>query len=71
MIKPSLRFTLNKADLIAWSKNALVFAGPALLVFIGSVIQAVPADWKYAVITIYVLNRLTDFLRRYLQGKAK
>jgi len=68
-MKPSKRFTLNKADLIAWSKNALWFLTPTLLVLIPSIVGVIPSDWKYAAIAIYLLNRVMDMLRRWQAGK--
>ena len=60
---------INYADLVAFLKNALIFLAPSLLVLIPSVIGIIPADWKYAVIIIYVLNRATDLIRRFTSGK--
>ena len=60
---------INYADLVAFLKNALVFLAPTLLVLIPSIIGVLPADWKYSVILIYVLNRATDLIRRFVQGK--
>lgn len=64
----SRRFTLNRWDWIAWGKNALWFLTPTLLVLIPSIIGVIPADWKYAAITIYLLNRIVDLLRRWQSG---
>jgi hypothetical protein len=62
----SPQFGLVKEDWLKWGKNALIFAGPALLVLIASVVQAVPADFKYGVVALYILNTLTDLLRKFL-----
>lgn len=69
LIKPSLKFHLSVEDVKKVAKNALVFGGPALLVLLASVVQAVPADWKYATVTLYVLNVLLDLLKKFLAGK--
>lgn len=65
----SERFTLNKQDIQSWLKNALIFAGPAILVLLASAVKAVPVDYKYGAIILYVLNFVTDLLRKFLQGK--
>jgi len=68
-IMASKRFQLNEADLIAWGKNALWFLAPTLLVLIPSIVGVIPTDWKYAAIAIYLLNRVTDMIRRWYAGK--
>ena len=65
----SKRWTLNKQDLLAWGKNALWFLAPTLVVFIPSLVNLIPSDFKYAAIVIYILNRFVDLLRRYATGK--
>ena len=50
----SKRFTLSKEDLLKWGKNLLIFAGPALLVLIASLVEEIPDDWKYGAIALYV-----------------
>lgn len=62
---------LSKADWKAAAKQALIFLGPALLVLIASTTEVIPADGKYAVIFLFLLNRLTDLLRRYLADNSK
>jgi|CXWL01.1.fsa_nt_gi hypothetical protein len=62
----SPKFVLVSEDLKKWLGNALVFAAPALLVLIASIVQIVPADFKYGVFVLYVLNLLTDLLRKYV-----
>lgn len=67
-MKQSKRFELNRADVEKWVKNALIFAGPLLIVVIPSIIGQIPSDWKYAAITIYILNTILDFIRKYIAG---
>ncbi|OGY24248.1 MAG: hypothetical protein A2Y57_04145 [Candidatus Woykebacteria bacterium RBG_13_40_7b] len=66
---PSLRFTLNKEDLAHWAKNALIFAGPALVVLVASIRDVVPKDASWAVVALYILNVATDLLRKWSTGK--
>ena len=68
-MKQSAKFTLNKDDAIKFGKEALIFLGPTLLVLLPSVANALPSDWKYAVIVIYILNRLVSLLKLFLAGK--
>lgn len=67
----SRKFSLNTEDLKRWGHNALVFAGPAILVLLASAMKAVPADWQFAVVVLYVLNVLTDLLKKFLAGQVK
>lgn len=67
--KQSPRFTLNERDWHVWAKNALIFLGPTILVFIASLVAVVPQDWKYGALTLYALNLLADLLRKYLDGQ--
>ncbi len=63
------RFSLNKADLIKWSKNALIFAGPAILVLLASFTKIIPSDWQYGALVLYIINLFADLLRKYISGK--
>ena len=67
-MKKSLQFSLNRQDLTEWSKNALIFLIPTLLVLAGSIVEIVPQEWKYSAIVLYVLNRVTALLKLYVQG---
>lgn len=62
---------LSKADWKAAGKQALIFLGPALIVLLASVVDVVPADAKYGVLVLFLLNRITDLLRRYLADNSK
>ena len=68
-MKQSKQFTLNSNDVVAWGKNALWFLAPTLLVLLPSIIGILPSDWKYTALVIYILNRATDLLKRWYQGK--
>lgn len=70
---PSKRFTLNKEDFKAFLKNAAWFLAPTLLFMLTDLIKVLPT-WladkpEYVAIAIYILNRITDLLRRYISGK--
>lgn len=64
----SPKYELIKEDWIAAGKRALIFLTPFLLVIIPVVIEKLPADWAYSAIVLYILNRLTDLLRRYVSS---
>ena len=65
----SKRFTLNRADIIGWGRQTLIFLAPYLIALIPVFIEQVPKDWEYAIITIWGLNRIWDLLRRFVAGK--
>lgn len=62
---------LSKQDWKAAAKQALIFLGPALLVLLASTVEIVPVDWKYGALVLFLLNRITDLLRRYLADSSK
>ena len=62
----SKRFELNFADIKRVAKNALIFAGPALLVLIGSFVDYLPKDAKYYAMILWAANTLVDLIRKYL-----
>lgn len=68
-MEQSKRFTLNKQDLIGWGQQTLTFLAPYLIALIPVFINQIPKDWEYAVITIWILNRIWDLLRRFVAGK--
>ena len=62
--------TVNSADLKRVASNAIVFAGPALLVLLADLSRAFP-DWfsgATLVVAVYVLNFVTDLLRKFLSS---
>ena len=66
----SPKFSLNKTDIEKVLKNALVFAGPALIVLIGSFVNLVPKDASWSVVALYLINVATDALRKYLNRNS-
>lgn len=62
---------LSKQDWKAAGKQALIFLGPALVVLLASTVEVVPADAKYGAVVLFLLNRVTDLLRRYLADNTK
>ena len=84
MNKPSLRFEFNKQDLIAYGNNALWFTAPIIFIYTTSVMNIIqqpghiislkdfiPNNVTIIGIVYYFLNRITDFVRRYVRGKAE
>lgn len=69
--KKSDKLHLSKEDLRQAVKEAVIFLGPALLVLIASTMQAIPADWKYGAVVLFLLNRVTDLIRRFLADNTK
>lgn len=70
-VKGSAAFTFNSADWQKWGYNALLFLAPALLVLLASVVDVIPSDWKYGAVALYVLNLVTDWLRKWLADNKK
>ena len=71
MAVASERFTLNKEDLKRVLKNALVFLAPALLVLFADVVKALPEwlDGPWLVLSLWLVNTVTDLLRKLLAGR--
>ena len=62
----SQRFELKKEDLIKAGTNALIFLGPALLMLIPAIAKQIPAEAGYGALALYILNLLTDLLKKFL-----
>ncbi len=61
----------EKFDMVAqdWgkvAKNALIFAGPALLVLIASFVNVLPKEGVWVPVVLYLLNVLVDILKKFL-----
>jgi membrane protein YdbS with pleckstrin-like domain len=65
----SSKFSLNGVDLARVLKNALIFLAPALIVLIASFQNIVPKDASWAVVALFVLNVVTDLIRKFVSGK--
>ena len=61
----SQRWRLNKQDVAKWAKNAFIFSIPALLVLLASFQEIVPRDASWGVLALYIINVLTDLLRKF------
>ena len=75
-MKPSKRFTLNKADLKAQFTSAVIFLAPSLLAFLAVLTPAVAniatntTEKMLLVVAIkWGLDQLTGLLRRFVAGK--
>lgn len=68
MAVQSKRFSLNRADLVAWLKQTAWFLAPFILALMPVIIDKVPKDWAYGTVLLWVLNRLWDILRRWYSG---
>jgi len=75
-LKQSPQFTLNKADLLAQLKSAIIFLAPSLLAFLAVLTPAVSniatnnTEKMLLVVAIkWGLDQLTGLLRRYVAGK--
>ena len=70
-MKQSKRWQWNRADTTAWVKQTAWFLAPFILALMPAIIEKVPTDWEYGVITLWVLNRIWDFFRRWYTGSMK
>lgn len=68
-MKQSKQWTLSQEDWKAWGERTLQVLAPYLIALIPVVVAEIPNEWEYAVLTIWVLNRLWDLLRRFYSGK--
>jgi hypothetical protein len=75
----SEKYTLNKEDFKKVLNNAVVFLAPLLLIYLGSVISNIgdgfaltdfiPDNIVIGAMVLYLLNAMTDVLKKYSQGK--
>ena len=65
--KISKAFSLRKEDLLKSGRNALIFAGPALLVLIASFVDLVPEGAQWGVVVLYLINVVADLFRKWLK----
>ena len=63
----SEEFQLTKQDVVKWSKNALIFSAPALLVFLTQIQAGVPIDDAMSAVYLWLLNTLVDLVRKFIQ----
>lgn len=58
--------SLRREDYVKWGRNALIFAGPALLVLLASFQDLIPDGASWGVVALYLINTLTDLFRKWL-----
>lgn len=68
-MKESKKWTLNKADAIAWSKDALKVLAPYLIVLIPVLIEQLPKEAFWTGIAIFTLQRARVAIELFLKGK--
>lgn len=75
-MKPSKRFSLNRADLQAQAKSAFIFLAPTLISLLVTLTPMVDVYFKgapekvaFGVILKWVLDQLVGLLRKYVAGK--
>lgn len=77
----STRFSLNAADIQNWINNLLLFLAPVFLIYVLAVTALivgangvvslsdfVPSAITIGAMVLYVLNAITDLLRKYAKG---
>lgn len=65
MVK-SPAYSLRKEDVQKWLWNAFIFAIPALLVLLASLKDVIPVDASWGVVALYLVNVLTDLLKKWM-----
>ena len=56
---------LIKQDWQKWAKNVAIFLVPVAIVFLGELVKIVPDNWQYGAVTLYVLNVVTDLVKKW------
>lgn len=65
----SKKFTWNSEDTKAFLKESLKVLAPYILVILPVLIGQIPADWAYASVVIFLLQRLRSAILLFIQGK--
>ena len=65
----SNKFSLNAQDLNNWVRNTIIFLAPALLALFASIQGSLPKEATSGIVALYILNVLTDLLKKYVAGK--
>ncbi len=78
----SKQYTLNSRDWKAALKRGLLFLAPLALIYINQVTGAIqqsghsitlfdfiPSAFTWGAVSLYVLNRITDLINRFISGK--
>ena len=59
--------SIRKEDILKWGRNALIFAGPALLVLLASFRELIPLEAAWGALVLYALNLGLDLFRKWLK----
>ena len=59
-------FQMTSADWTIFADTTLVNLAPYLVALIPVMIERVPADWAYATIAVFLLQRIWSFLKLYI-----
>jgi hypothetical protein len=71
MVDQSPRWSWNYTDTYNWCMQTIIFLTPFILALMPVIIEKVPREWAYGTVTLFILNRFTDFLRRWYAGQPK
>lgn len=66
MAKVSAPFQMTTKDWEVFANTTLINLAPYLVAIIPVAIERVPADWAYATLTVFLLQRLWSFLKLYV-----
>lgn len=66
----SPRFDLNRADVMRWSNNALIFFAPAFLVFFTAIQSGATMSEALIALKVWGINCAVDLLRKFVAGNS-
>lgn len=62
----SKSFSMTSQDWTIFANTTLINLAPYLVALIPVAIERVPADWAYATVAVFLLQRLWSFLKLYV-----
>lgn len=69
--KGSSRLELDREDMRKIVRNALIFAAPALLVFLSEIQTGRTPDQAFVAFKVWLLNTAVDMLRKFMADNSK
>ena len=67
--KQSDKYTLNKQDVFVWGKNTLIFATPALIIFLTQIQTGSTVEEAAIALKTWLLSTAIDLLRKFIAGR--
>ena len=67
----SKRFNINEEEIMKWARNALLFAAPALVIFLTELQAGHSFDEAFIALKVWAMSTAIDFLRKYLKDNPE